>query len=40
LHQDRTRFPDLLLGDAFLKLVQDPVVGRLDSDQEDLETRF
>ena len=40
LHQDRKGFPDLLLGDALVKLLQDPVVRRLDPDQEDLETRF
>ena len=40
LRQDRKRIPDLLLGDALLKLLQDPVVRRLDPDQEDLETRF
>jgi len=40
LLQDRTRLPDLLLGDALLKLLQDPIVRRLDPDQEDLEARL
>jgi hypothetical protein len=38
--QDRKRIPDLLLGDALLKLIQDPVMRRFDPDQEDPETRF
>ena len=40
LRQDRKRIPDLPLGDVLLKLLQDPVVGRLDPNQKDLETRF
>ena len=40
LRQYRQRIPDLLLGDALLKLLQDPVVRRLDPEQEDLEPRF
>ena len=40
LLQDRKGIPDLLLGDALLKLLQDPIVRRLDPDQEDLETRL
>ena len=40
LCQDRKRIPDLLLGNALLKLLQDSVVRRFDPDQEKLETRF
>ena len=40
LRQDSKRIPDLLLGDALLKLPQDPVVRGLDPDQEDLEPRL
>ena len=40
LRQDRKRIADLLLGDALVNLLQDPVVGRLDPDQKDLETRL
>ena len=40
LRQDRKSIPDLPLGDVLLKLLQDPVVGRLDPNQKDLETRF
>jgi len=40
LRQYRQRVPDLLLGDALLKLLQDPVVRRLDPDQENPEPRL
>ena len=40
LRQYRKRIPDLLLGDAFLKLLENPVVRGLDSDKENLEARF
>jgi len=36
LRQDRKRITDLLLGDALVNLLQDPVVGRLDPDQNCL----
>ena len=34
------RVPDLLLGNALLKLLEDPVVRRLDPDQKDPEPRL
>jgi hypothetical protein len=40
LCQDRKRISDLLLGDAFVKLLQDPIMRRFDPNQENLETRF
>jgi len=40
LRQDRKRISDLLLGDAFVKLLQDPVMRRFNPNQENLETRF
>ncbi len=40
LRQDRKCIPDLLLGNALVKLLQDPVVRGLDPDQENLETCF
>ncbi len=40
LRQDCKRIPDLLLGYALLKLLQDPAVRPLDPDEEDLETCF
>ncbi len=39
LRQDGERRADLLLGDAFLQLGQDPVVRRFDPDEKDLEPR-
>ena len=38
--QDRKRVPHLLLSNAFLKLLEYPVVRRLDSDKENLKARF
>ncbi len=40
LGQDGKGIRDFLLGDTLLKLLQDPVVRRLDSDREHLESRF
>ena len=40
LCQDLKGIADLLLGNAFLKLLQDPVVRRLDPEQEDPKARF
>ena len=40
LRKDCKGIPDLLLGNAFLKLLQDPVMWRLDPEQEDPKARF
>ena len=40
LRKDRKRLPDLLLGNALLKLFQYPVVRRLDPNQKDLKPRL
>ena len=40
LRQDLKGVPDLLLGNAFLKLPEDSVVWRLDPEQENPKARF